>query len=100
MRFSGEQAGDLALFFSGLAHPTRLRLLGLLLERERNVSELVHALGLPQARISRHLQLLRRCGCCVARAEGSWVYYRPHRPEQLRELLRLAERNRRGEGTG
>lgn len=90
MRFSPAQTDDLATFFQGLAHPTRLQLVGLLLEGEWNVSELMRALDLPQAWVSRHLHTLRRCGCCAARPVGSWVYYRAREPQRLAELLRLA----------
>ena len=93
MLVSAEQARELATFFGGLAHPTRLQLIGLLLEEERSVSELMRALELPQARVSRHLQTLRRCGCCTARQEGSWVYYRARRPTDIEELLRVADRS-------
>jgi DNA-binding transcriptional ArsR family regulator len=90
MQPSQEQAGELAVLFSGLAHPTRVRLVGLLLEEEHNVSELMRALDLPQARVSRHLQTLRHCGCCTARQKGSWVYYRARQPTLIAELLHLA----------
>ena len=53
LQLSQEHAGELAVLFSGLAHLTRVRLVGLLLEEERNVSELMRALDLPQARVSR-----------------------------------------------
>ena len=91
MRFSAEQAHELATFLSGLAHPVRLHLVGLLLEEERNVSELMRALDLPQARVSRHLQTLRHCGCCTARQEDSWVYYQVRDPLAVQALLRLAD---------
>lgn len=90
MRFSAEQANELATFFDGLSHPVRLQLVGLLLEKEHNVSELMQALGLPQARVSRHLQTLRHCGCCTPRQEDSWVYYRVPQERQVAELLHLA----------
>ncbi len=89
MRITGEQADDLAIFFSGLAHPTRVQLVGLLLEEERNVSELTQALNLTQARVSRHLQTLRHCGCCASRQEGSWVYYRARQPQLIQALLEM-----------
>lgn len=89
MRITKEQADDLAIFFSGLAHPTRVQLVGLLLDEERNVSELTRALSLTQARVSRHLQTLRHCGCCASRQEGSWVYYRARDPQLIRALLEM-----------
>ncbi len=39
-------------FFQVLSDSTRVRIIELLLDREQNVSELVHGLGVPQARVS------------------------------------------------
>lgn len=89
VRVSAERARECATFLSGLAHPVRLQLVGLLLEDERTVSDLMHALDLPQARVSRHLQTLRRCGYCVARQQGSYVYYRVSAPDVFADLLNL-----------
>lgn len=96
MHISAAQAGGLATFFSGLAHPTRVQLMGLLLDGERSVSDLMRALNLPQARVSRHLQTLRRCGCCTARRDGSWVYYRARHPRASINLLALATTSLQG----
>ncbi|MEE9220340.1 MAG: ArsR family transcriptional regulator, partial [candidate division NC10 bacterium] len=40
-----------AKFFRGLGDPTRLKILDLLLERERHVTELVDLLQVPQGRV-------------------------------------------------
>jgi DNA-binding transcriptional ArsR family regulator len=65
-----------AKFFRGLTDLTRLRILEILLEEgEKNVSELVEALGLAQGRVSSHLACLRWCGFVSSRREGKYVYY-------------------------
>ena len=69
------EAELLARFFRALGDPTRLRLLTLLLERERPVTELVEMVGAPQGRISTHLGCLRWCGLVTARREGRQVIY-------------------------
>src|SRR3970040_2025192 len=51
-----------AKFFRGLGDPTRLKILELLLERERTVTQLIEALGVPQGRVSSHLACLTWCG--------------------------------------
>lgn len=79
-----------AKFFHGLSDPTRLRIVEVLLdEGERNVSELVAALGQSQGRISNHLACLRWCGYIDSRREGKFVYYRVSDP-RVRQLLELA----------
>ena len=77
-----------ARFFQGLADPSRVRILELLLDGEKNVSELVELTGLPQNRISTHLGCLRTCGFVSGRKDGRFVYYRVTDP-RVRELLRL-----------
>ena len=79
-----------ARVFAGVSDPTRLRLLLLLLEGERNVSELVAHLGTSQGRISIHLQCLRWCGFVESERRGKYVYYRV-RDTRVRELIALAQ---------
>jgi DNA-binding transcriptional ArsR family regulator len=55
------QADVLARFFKGLADPTRVLILRLLLDGEKNVTELVELVGSPQGRVSSHLGCLRHC---------------------------------------
>ncbi len=79
-----------AKFFHGLSDLTRLRIVELLLdEGEKNVGELVAALGQPQSRVSNHLACLRWCGYVDSRREGKFVYYRVSDP-RVRQLLELA----------
>ncbi|MDR7416431.1 MAG: metalloregulator ArsR/SmtB family transcription factor [Armatimonadota bacterium] len=78
-----------AKFFRALGDPTRLRILQLVLDEEKNVTELVQLTGSPQGRVSSHLSCLRWCGYVTARREGRRVYYRVTDP-RVRELLLLA----------
>ena len=65
----------LVKFFKGLGDPTRLRIVEILLERERNVSELIKLLRVPQSNISNHLACLKWCGYITSRKQGTSVYY-------------------------
>ncbi len=56
--------------------PSRLRVLALLADGERTVSELTRALGQSQPRVSRHLRILDDAGLLDRVPEGSWVFYR------------------------
>ncbi len=76
-------------FFQVLADPTRVRIVELLLEGEKNVSDLVRRLGVPQARVSSHLACLRWCGYIGSRREGRFIYYRITDP-RMADLMRLA----------
>jgi len=80
----------LATFFQGLADPTRIRILELLRERPRTVTELVVDLGLAQGRVSSHLACLRWCGYVVGEVDGRFTRYRLV-DERVRTILELGE---------
>ncbi len=80
----------LATFFQGLADPTRVRVLELLAERPRTVTELQRELGLAQGRVSSHLACLRWCGYVVAMADGRYNRYQLIDP-RVREIVAHAE---------
>jgi DNA-binding transcriptional ArsR family regulator len=75
--------GDSA--FEVLAEPHRRRILDLLVERERPVGELVHALELSQPAVSKHLRVLRERGLVEVRVSAQSRIYRV-RPEPLRQV--------------
>lgn len=83
------EADLLARFFRVLGDPTRLRLLTLLLEQERSVTDLVEAVGVPQGRVSTHLGCLRWCGFVTAHREGRQRLYAIADP-RVRSLLQIA----------
>jgi DNA-binding transcriptional ArsR family regulator len=80
----------LARVFAGVSDTTRLSILLLLLEHERNVSELVSLVGASQGRVSMHLQCLRWCGFVSSERRGKFVYYRV-RDRRVRQLVKLAQ---------
>ncbi|MCM8781823.1 MAG: metalloregulator ArsR/SmtB family transcription factor [Candidatus Omnitrophica bacterium] len=61
--------------FSALSDETRLRIMVLLSEKELCVCQIEWALGLPQAKVSRHLAILRYAGLVKDRRDGLWIYY-------------------------
>ena len=52
----------LLAFFKAMANESRLRIVGLLAERERNVQELAQLLGLKEPTVSHHLAVLKQLG--------------------------------------
>lgn len=67
---------QLAQKFKALSDPTRLGIIGLLLEqRQLCVCDLVAALNLPQSTTSRHLAYLKRTGWLSCRQQGLWMHY-------------------------
>ena len=76
-------------FFKGLGDPTRLRIVEGLLEKERNVSELINLVRVPQSNISNHLACLKWCGYITSRKEGTSVYYQIT-DERVKKIVGLA----------
>ncbi|MGB7621345.1 MAG: metalloregulator ArsR/SmtB family transcription factor [Terriglobia bacterium] len=67
--------------FKALTDETRLRILHLLIEAgEICVCDMETVLGCPQARISRHLSVLKNAGLIEDRREGLWILYSLTRP--------------------
>lgn len=77
-------------FFRALGDPTRLKILDLLLEGEKNVGELVELVGSGQGRVSNHLACLKQCGFVDTRREGKFIYYRIA-DEAARKLLETSQ---------
>ncbi len=71
-----EALEQVAHYFQVLAEPTRLLMLNLLRERERNVGELAQLCGFTSANISRHLSLMSKQGLVERDNRGTSVYYR------------------------
>lgn len=65
-----------AAYFQVLSEPTRLQILNLLREQERNVGELAELCGFTAANVSRHLALLTRHGLVARESRGTAAYYR------------------------
>jgi ArsR family transcriptional regulator len=61
--------------FKALSDETRLRIMVLLSEEELCVCQIEAALELPQAKVSRHLTVLRYAGLVKDRRDGLWIYY-------------------------
>jgi DNA-binding transcriptional ArsR family regulator len=78
-----------AEFFKTLGHPLRIRLLELLSDRERSVSELLEHVSVEQPHLSQQLGVLRRAGFVVARRDGSNVVY-ALADERIAELLTVS----------
>lgn len=73
--------------FKALSDETRLRIMVLLSEKELCVCQLEWALSLTQAKISRHLAVLKNAGLVQDRREGLWIFYSLVKPKN--ELERL-----------
>ena len=84
-----EKGRDLVLLFKALGDANRLTILELLKARGKTCCDLVardekglcacdieRAVGLSQAAVSHHMDLLRRAGLVTAEKRGRWMFYR------------------------
>ncbi len=69
------QADEAAALLKVLANPQRLRILCLMVERERSVGEINAQLPLSQPALSQHLGVLRDRGLVDTRREAQTIYY-------------------------
>lgn len=71
-----EALQQVAAYFQVLSEPTRLQILDLLRDGERNVGELAGLCGCTSANISRHLAQLAHQGLIARESRGTSVYCR------------------------
>jgi DNA-binding transcriptional ArsR family regulator len=74
-RVSEQDLDQLTALFRLLCDKTRLNILMLLAQGERNVTHLCQELDLPQPTVSHHLGLLRMNNLIGNRRDGKQVYY-------------------------
>jgi DNA-binding transcriptional ArsR family regulator len=72
LKDSAEKASD---FLKSLGNPQRLRILCLIMEKERPVGELAGEVGLTQSAVSQHLARMRQEGIVRSRREAQTIYY-------------------------
>ncbi|MHB1710320.1 MAG: ArsR/SmtB family transcription factor [Acidimicrobiales bacterium] len=77
-------------FFKTLGHPARIRVLEVLREGERPVSELIPEVGIESSHLSQQLGIMRRANLVQTRKDGASVIYSVSNP-MLFELLDVAK---------
>lgn len=77
--------------FKSLAHPARIRVLDLLRDGERTVSELIPDVGLEPSHLSQQLGVLRRARIVDTRRQGSSVVYSVRDPRVFQLLTTAKE---------
>jgi ArsR family transcriptional regulator len=80
-----------AELFKALGHPARIRVLELLSEGERSVSDMQPLVGIESSHLSQQLGILRRAGLVTTRKEGASVIYSLADP-LMAELLAVSKR--------
>jgi len=79
-----------AEFFKSLGHPARVRIIEILRDGERPVSELIPEVGIEASHLSQQLGIMRRANLIQVRKVGASVFYSVGDP-MLFELLEVAK---------
>ena len=79
-----------SMLFAALANPTRLRIVELLLNGEKNVNDIASSLDIQQSSASQHLAVLTRAGVLVVEPRGTMRCYRVRGP-RIAKILGLIE---------
>jgi ArsR family transcriptional regulator len=77
-RLRSDEASELAVGFSALGDPVRLRLLSMLAaapDGEICVCEFIEPIGKSQGTVSHHLKILSEAGLVHGDRRGKWVWY-------------------------
>ncbi|MHA2055308.1 MAG: ArsR/SmtB family transcription factor [Candidatus Hodarchaeales archaeon] len=74
-----------------LTHPFRLKILRMLSNGKKNVSEMIEETQKPQPYISQHLRVLRQKKAVVTEREGNEVYYSLSDPSIVKICELVAE---------
>ncbi|MGP0108642.1 MAG: ArsR/SmtB family transcription factor [Acidimicrobiales bacterium] len=80
-----------AEFFKSLGHPARVRVVEILRDGERPVSELIPEVGIEASHLSQQLGVMRRANLIQVRKVGNSVFYSVGNP-MLFDLLDVAKR--------
>lgn len=75
-----------------LAHPHRLKIIELLLEKNLSVGEIANECEIASHVTSEHLRLMQHCGFLESRREGRAVYYSVSEPHLEKIINCMRER--------
>lgn len=73
-------AAHVAELFRAFSDTSRVRIMSVLLDGEKNVSTLAGLVGITESAVSHHMRGLRQMHIVTARREGKEVYYRMDDP--------------------
>jgi len=79
-----------ANILKSLSHPKRLEIIHLLRDHSLSVTEIQKMLGLPQANLSQHLQILRENKIVTCIKKGKQIFYQVSHPNFIKacDLIR------------
>ena len=80
------------IFFGTLVSEPRLKIINLLRDKKRNVSEIMKNLKMDQTSVSHNLARLKRCGFVEIEVKGKFRYYKLNE-ETINPLMTLIDKH-------
>ena len=78
------------IFFGTLVSEPRLKIINILRQNKKNVSEIMTELHMDQTAISHNLARLKTCGFVKSKREGKFIYYYLNK-ETIKPLMELID---------
>lgn len=75
MPISTDQIDDMSQLFKALSDPTRIRIINILMDGERNVQQITEQVGMTQSAVSHQLGLMRAIHLVRSRRDGRQIFY-------------------------
>ena len=88
-----EQLEKVAETLKVVSHPARLRIIEILEEGERSVTEIQEFLGITQSLTSQHLNNMRVRGVLQSRKNGNMVFYSILNPDVVKVIHCIRQSN-------
>jgi DNA-binding transcriptional ArsR family regulator len=76
MKKQAQQFSEITEKLKALAHPARLKIIAILMERECCVGDIQKCMPLSQPNVSQHLGVLKEAGIIVGRREKNKICYK------------------------
>jgi len=83
------------IFFGTLVSESRLKIINLLREGDKNVSEIMEELNMDQTSVSHNLSRLKKCGFVISKTEGKHRKYSLNK-ETIKSLMDLIDKHMSG----
>ena len=87
-QLNAEQFDQVLNLLKAMADRSRLRIIGLISDRERTVKDLAELMELKEPTVSSHLSILKELGLVEMRVEKNSHYYR-YRAEDIHSILKM-----------
>lgn len=87
-----ELYGAYKIFFSTLVSESRLKIINLLRQSKKNVSEIMRDLQMDQTSVSHDLNRLKQCGFVNVEAQGKFRYYALNE-DTIKPLMEIIEKH-------